>query len=79
MDFLTVARHGVVQAVVKDGWKMTYRWSSGEKTLYDVANDPEELVDLYATEPEQAATMWQVMQPEVDALDAAIDTYTPRE
>jgi arylsulfatase A-like enzyme len=79
MDFVTIARHGVVQSVVQNDWKLIYRWSTGEKRLYDTVTDPEELTNLWTPEDPQGTALMQALQPRVDALDALLDTYTPHE
>ncbi|MFZ5476118.1 MAG: sulfatase-like hydrolase/transferase [Myxococcota bacterium] len=75
IGLLTVARHGVIQAVVQDGWKLIYRWSTDEKWLYDTETDPEELVDLHQEGDPKAVELWASLEPLVEQADAVLEHY----
>jgi arylsulfatase A-like enzyme len=72
-----LARLGAVQAVVKEGWKLIYRWSTGERLLYDTVNDPLELTDLYSPTHPRAAELEALLQVQVSALQPLAPLHTP--
>lgn len=76
LDFLSAARLGVVQSVVKDDWKLIYRWGTGERRLYDTRNDPHEETDLYSAEEPHAKELEVALQERVKAMEPLTD-YTP--
>ncbi len=73
----TAARLGPVQAVALDGFKLLYRWTTGEKELYDLAADPMETVDLYTPDHPAVAPLWDRLLPEVEAMAELVPEYTP--
>lgn len=77
LDSIAVARSGVVQSVVQSDWKLVYEWSTGQKMLYDLANDPLEQTNLYASDEPHALALWSVLQPLVDRATVFLPTYTP--
>jgi len=64
------------QIAVTGDWKLYYSWD-GERALYDLASDPGETVDRYDAEPEVAATLWDALLPEVEAVEALRPEYSP--
>jgi len=54
---------GPMQSVLVDGWKLLYRWGTGQKRLYDLRTDPLETEDLYLAEPERAEALWEELGP----------------
>lgn len=77
LDFLSVARHGPVQSVVDDGWKLIYRWNTGQRWLYDLANDPAEATDLYDAAHPRAVALEAALAPHVEATQPLTQRYTP--
>jgi arylsulfatase A-like enzyme len=77
LDFAAIARLGPIQSVVKDGWKLIYRWNTGSRELYDTVNDPEELQDVYAADDPHAVELEEILQPRVEAMQPLTDLYTP--
>ncbi len=77
LHFVSVARHGVVQSVVQDGWKLIYRWETGERWLYDTVNDPLELEDRYAPGEERTAALEALLQPKIEAMQPLAPRHTP--
>jgi arylsulfatase A-like enzyme len=77
LDGVAVARLGVVQSMVQDGWKLIYRWSTGEYQLYDTVSDPQELTDLYTDDEPHAVALKALLAPRVEALQPLAPFYTP--
>lgn len=77
LDFVTVGRLGPVQSVVGGGWKLVYRWTTGERWLYDVVNDPAETTDLYDPEHPQAIALGETLWPRVEAMRPLTTRFTP--
>jgi arylsulfatase A-like enzyme len=77
LDFVSVARLGPVQSVVSAGWKLMYRWTTGERWLYDLANDPTETTNLYDPAHPQAITLEATLGPRVQTLTGLTTRYTP--
>ncbi|MDP2306288.1 MAG: sulfatase-like hydrolase/transferase [Pseudomonadota bacterium] len=77
LDFLSVARLGPVQSVVDDGWKLIYRWNTGERWLYDLANDPTEATSLYDPAHPRAIALEAALGPHVEGLRPLTQRYTP--
>ncbi|MFZ5480303.1 MAG: sulfatase-like hydrolase/transferase [Myxococcota bacterium] len=75
--FSEVGLEGPRQAVVADGWKLTYDWYTGAKTLHDLDADPAEAVDLYDPEHARAVALWEILMPEVDRFGALLPGDTP--
>jgi arylsulfatase A-like enzyme len=66
-----------MQAIVQDDWKLIYRWNTGERWLYDLANDPDETTDLWAADAPHAVTLEALLAPQVEALVPLTTRYTP--
>ncbi|MFN7144024.1 MAG: sulfatase-like hydrolase/transferase [Myxococcota bacterium] len=77
LHYATVARHGVVQSVVQDGWKLIYRWETGEKWAFDTVNDPLELDDRYAPSDARIQGLEGLLAPKVEAMRALAPRHTP--
>ncbi len=77
LDFLAVGRLGAVQSVVLDGWKLVYRWNTGQRWLYDLANDPAEQTDLYEPKHPRAVALEAILAPRVEAMRPLTTRYTP--
>jgi arylsulfatase A-like enzyme len=60
------------QSVIASGWKLI-ETSKGEKELYNLAIDPDELTDLSSTEPAKLAELDQML----DAPFASVPPYDP--
>ncbi len=75
---LAVARLGVVQAVWREGMKLSYSWF-GQVRVYDTEADPEELVDLYdPLDPSpEAQALWDELEPMIEAAQPLIPEYNP--
>jgi arylsulfatase A-like enzyme len=69
----SVARQGVLQAVIQGDHKLHYAWDDGALQLYDRRADPGEANDLSETEPDRVAELWSLLAPEVEALDPLLD------
>lgn len=78
LDAVAVARLGVIQSVVKDGWKLVYTWSTGERRLYDTVNDPLELDDVYAADDARAVELEALLAPRIAAMQPLAPGYVPR-
>lgn len=65
-----------LQSVVVGDRRLIYNWS-GHSVLYDLASDPTEQVDLYDETSTEAAAMWEILLPEVVAMDRVIEGWTP--
>jgi arylsulfatase A-like enzyme len=61
----SVARLGGVQAVQKEGHKLTYSWASGGARYFDLNTDPDELVDRFDPEDPKVQELWQLLLPRV--------------
>ncbi|MEQ1566768.1 MAG: sulfatase-like hydrolase/transferase [Myxococcota bacterium] len=72
---MSVARLGPLQSVTLDGWKLTFNFA-GVVRLYDRNTDPEELVDLYETDPENehVLPLWTLLRPRIELLSALVPT-----
>ena len=68
----TQANLGVIQSVRRDRYKMTYRWSNGEKALYDVKADPAEATNLYYSTDPVVEDLWDLLGPRVEVLDSLV-------
>jgi arylsulfatase A-like enzyme len=77
LAFTSVARYGPMQSIVQDDWKLIYRWNTGERWLYDLANDPDETTDLWAADAPHAVTLEALLVPQVEALVPLTTRYTP--
>ncbi|MDP2317183.1 MAG: sulfatase-like hydrolase/transferase [Pseudomonadota bacterium] len=77
LDAVSIARHGAMQSVVKDGWKLVYRWQTGERWLYDTTDDPAELTDLYDPAHPRAVELEAALAPRIEALVPLTTRYTP--
>jgi arylsulfatase A-like enzyme len=77
IDTAAIARTGVSQAVVRDGWKLVYRWSDGATELFDLENDPAEADDLYHPDHPEAQALWADLRPRVESLDELTDYGAP--
>lgn len=71
---LVSGRAGVQQAVVKDGQKLLYDWSSGRLELYDRGADPRESNDLAARHPDRVRELYDVLKPRTEALTPLVST-----
>ncbi len=60
------------QSIVADGWKLI-ETSTGEKELYNLSIDPDELSDVAAAEPSRLAAL----DTQLDAWHAAVPKYDP--
>lgn len=60
-----------VQAVVSGDSKLMYSWD-GERALYDLSADPEELVDVYDPQDPRVAELWSLLLPQVEELEARV-------
>ncbi len=74
---MSVARLGVVQAVIQSGRKLYYQWWSGDKELYDLESDPQETTNLYDPDDPAAVALWEELTPQMEALDALLPSHTP--
>ncbi len=77
LDFLTVARLGVVQAVLQNDWKLIYRWETGERELYDTRNDPLELDNVWAADEPHAVELEPILQDRVRTMEPLTTRFTP--
>jgi arylsulfatase A-like enzyme len=77
IDMLAVARLGPITGVLQGGWKLTYRWQTGERELYDVTNDPLELTNLWSETEPHAVALEPTLQERVDAARVVVPQYTP--
>ncbi len=69
----SVARQGVLQAVIQGDHKLHYDWDDGRLELYDRATDPDELTDLVTEQTERVDELWEHLRPEVEALDPLLE------
>lgn len=65
-----------LQSVVVGERRLIYNWS-GHSVLYDLESDPTEQVDLYDETSTEAAALWEILLPEVVAMDRVIEGWTP--
>ncbi len=62
-------------ALRQDGWKLIWpefkkdRLLSNQPQLYDLRQDPEELVDLAAAQPERFRAMYRALRPVIELID----------
>lgn len=77
IDLLAVARQGPLTGIIQSGWKLTYRWQTGERELYDVKNDPLELTNLWSAEEPHAVALEPHLQERVEAARVVVPQYTP--
>ncbi|MFT5681723.1 MAG: arylsulfatase A-like enzyme [Myxococcota bacterium] len=68
----TQANLGIVQSVRRGDDKMIYRWGTGEKWLYNVAEDPTEAINLYSAEDPIVEDLWDLLGPRVSLLDELV-------
>jgi arylsulfatase A-like enzyme len=71
-----LARKGGVQAIVKDGYKLHYRWA-GFAEMYDRTTDPEEKNDLFDPADPKVLELWGLLRPMVDAMAPLVVNGTP--
>ena len=64
------------QSVDQDGWRLIYRWS-GQRELYDLRADPQELNDLWVDGHEVGEELWQALEPHVAVSAPLHDKATP--
>ncbi|MFT4623636.1 MAG: arylsulfatase A-like enzyme [Myxococcota bacterium] len=69
-----VARHGAVQSVQKDDWKLMFWWS-GRAELYDLSTDPREQNDLYDPAHPKVPELWDLLRPEATRADLLVDEF----
>jgi arylsulfatase A-like enzyme len=70
----SVARHGAVQSVIKDNWKMVFRWS-GRAELYDLDADPDEQTDLYAPDHPMVPELWALLRPVSETAEPLVPEW----
>ena len=75
----SVARWGMVQGVRKQNWRMMYRWSTGEKWLYDLDADPLETDNLYAPDHPQVIELWEFLTPRMEQAELLVTEFTPKD
>ncbi|MGC4016057.1 MAG: sulfatase [Luteolibacter sp.] len=69
---------GEPSSVVRDGdWKLIHYWEDGHNELYRLTADIGERHDLAATEPEQAARLWEKLQAWLKETGARIPQPNP--
>ncbi len=66
------ARGGALQAVHRSGHVLHYHWGSGGLSLYDRNQDPTQLTNLRAEEPELTRELWQLLLPRVEAMEPLV-------
>ena len=76
LDMVSAARLGIVQSVVKENWKLIYRWGTGERWLYDTDADPTEVNDLYAADEPHAKELEATLDDRISAMEPLTD-YSP--
>ena len=64
-------RDDTMQMVERDELKLIYRWT-GEKELYNLSVDPSEQNNLYDPEDPDVLALWELLLPEVEAIDALV-------
>ncbi len=62
-----LARRGGVQAIVKDGYKLHYRWT-GVVELFNRNVDPEEKNDIYDPADPKALELWGQLRPMIEDM-----------
>ncbi len=67
---LVIARLGAVSSVVDGGQKLIFDWDEGRRHRYDTVTDPDELVDLWGTDPAIDEALWATLRPQVEAAHA---------
>lgn len=74
---IAAARNGVVQAAVREGEKLHYRWSSGQKAWFDLDADPAEATNLYDPAAMPVIDLWGELLPEVGRAQALLPEFSP--
>ncbi len=70
-----VARHGAVQSVRKENWKLMFRWS-GRAELYDLDADPGEQTDLYSPDHPMVEELWELLAPQVERAEPLVTDFS---
>jgi len=71
-----LARKGGVQAIVKDGYKLHYRWA-GFAEMFDRNVDPTEKNDLFDPVDPKVLELWGQLRPMIDAMAPLVVGGTP--
>ena len=66
----------VQQSILLDEHRLLYRWD-GDKALYNVTDDPFETINLYKSDPDRVANLWEELQVEVNRLVALFPDKSP--
>jgi hypothetical protein len=69
---LSSARIGTFQSVRRAGFKLVYTWRTGALELYDLATDPDELVDVYDPADPVAIGLWEQLRPHVELAEPLV-------
>ena len=73
----SVARLGTVQSVTQGGWKLIYRWKTGEKLAYDLVADPMETVNRFDPEDPKVQQLWELLSPRIDGFIPLVPEASP--
>ena len=65
------------QAIEREDVKMIYWWRDGEKDLYRLDEDPEEMNDVYDPEDPDVIALWDLLLVEIDGVQAINSSGTP--
>ena len=57
--------------MIEGDWKLLYGWS-GIVRLWNLRDDPAELVDLSASEPDRFDELWALLSPRVTLMQALV-------
>ena len=61
--------------VEQDDWRLVYRFD-GDRALYNISSDPEELIDRYEFEPNRVAGLWDLLMPRIELIEES-RAYVP--
>ncbi len=68
----TQANLGVLQSVRRGEYKMIYRWGNGEKSLYNLSEDPAEATNLYSADDPVVGYLWDLLGPQVELMETLV-------
>ena len=67
---------GVNQSVEAEGQRLIFRWN-GSRELYNLLEDPGETNDIFGDDPTLEETLFNLLLPEIMALDSIIPDESP--